>query len=142
MLAALCCQKGDWAANLAAHVEVLRRARDAGCQLAVFPETSLSGSADPRTNPAALLRLDSEPVQSLTDATREHSVAAVFGIAERSSGDACYITQAYACQGRLAGAYRKRHLGDGEEAYTPGTHTALFRFGAVRFGSPSAPRAA
>src|ERR1022692_3377568 len=47
MLAALCCQKGDWEANLAAHCEVLASAREAGCHLAVFPEMSLSGSAAP-----------------------------------------------------------------------------------------------
>lgn len=45
MLAAICCQKGDSAANLAAHGEVLWQARAQGCHLAVFPEMSLSGSA-------------------------------------------------------------------------------------------------
>lgn len=130
----MCCQKGDWEANLAAHCEVLARAREAGCHLAVFPEMSLSGSADPRANPEALLRLGSGPVRSLVRATGEHAVAAVFGIAEHGDDGASYITQAYARQGRLAGAYRKRHLGEGEEGYARGTQPALFQLGALRFG--------
>jgi predicted amidohydrolase len=134
MLAALCCQKGDWAANLAAHEEVLSQASDAGCQLAVFPEMSLTGSVDPRRNPEWLLRLDSAPVQSMARLTRQHSVAAVFGLSEQGRDGSAHITQAYACQGQLAGAYRKRHLGEDEDAYTPGTEQALFRFGQLRFG--------
>jgi 8-oxo-dGTP pyrophosphatase MutT (NUDIX family) len=34
----------------------------------------------------------------------------------------------------LLGAYRKRHLGEGEEAYTPGTRSETFLFGALCFG--------
>src|ERR1022692_907243 len=134
LLAAICCQKGDWAANLAAHDEVLRLARDQGCQLAVFPEMSLSGSVDPGTHPERLLHLGSGPVQLLAELTRRRSVASIFGIAEHGDRDACYITQAFAHSGRLAGAYRKRHLGEGEDAYTPGTEQALSRFRKLSFG--------
>jgi predicted amidohydrolase len=134
MLAALCCQQGDWAANLAAHDEVLRQARDEACQLAVFPEMSLSGSVDPGVHPERLLHLESAPVRSMARLTRQHSVAAIFGMAELAESGACHITQVYAKHGRLAGVYRKRHLGEGEEAYTPGTEQALFRFGRLSFG--------
>jgi predicted amidohydrolase len=134
MLAAICCQKGDWPANLTAHEEVLARARDEGCQLAAFPEMSLTGSVDPVVNPGDLLRLNSEPVRALAGLARQYSVAAVFGVAERGEGGGAYITQVYARGGRLAGAYRKRHLGEGEEAYTPGTAPALFRLGQLSFG--------
>ena len=134
MLAALRCQKGDWPGNLEAHRRVLRLAREQGCQLAVFPEMSLSGSLDPGANPDALLRLDGEPVRLLAESTAELAMAAIFGLSERGEDGNCYITQAYAAQGRLAGAYRKRHLGDDEEGYTPGTQGAVFQFGALRFG--------
>jgi predicted amidohydrolase len=133
ILAAICCQKGDWPANLAAHEEVLARARDEGCALAAFPEMSLTGSVDPVAHPGALLRLDSEPVRALAGLTRQYTVAAVFGVAERGDGGA-HITQVYARDGRLAGAYRKRHLGEGEDAYTPGTGPAVFRLGRLSFG--------
>jgi NAD+ synthase (glutamine-hydrolysing) len=134
MLAALCCQKGDGEANLAAHREILCRAREEKCHLAVFPEMSLSGSLDPRSDPGALLRLDSGPVRSLAQATDEHAVAAIFGIAEHGEDGASYITQVYACHGQLAGAYRKRHLGEDEDGYAPGTQGAVFQLGALRFG--------
>jgi predicted amidohydrolase len=134
MLAAICCQKGDWEANLADHDRVLGLARAQGCQLAVFPEMSLSGYVDPAGHPEQLLTLDSPPVMAMAELTGRHSVAAVFGLSERGEDGAAYITQAYAHDGRLAGSYRKRHLGDGEEAYTPGTEKALFRFGGVSFG--------
>ena len=134
MLAAIRCQKGAWPANLARHDEVLGRARQEGCQLAAFPEMSLTGSVDPAAHPEGLLHLDSEPVRSLAGLTRRHSVAALFGIAERGSGGAAHITQVYARAGRLEGAYRKRHLGEGEDAYTPGTARALFRLGQISFG--------
>jgi predicted amidohydrolase len=81
MLAAICCQKGDWPANLAAHEEVLARARDAGCQLAAFPEMSLTGSVDPAADPGDLLRLDSEPVRSLA--------RLIAGLDRRSGGGRC-----------------------------------------------------
>lgn len=90
MLAAICCQQGDWAVNLAAHDVVLRRARNEGCQLAVFPEMSLSGSVDPGTYPERLLRLESAPVQSMAQLTGQHSVAAIFGIAELGEGRVDY----------------------------------------------------
>lgn len=133
-LAAICCQKGDLAGNLAAHHRVLRESRQAGCQIAVFPEMSLTGSVDPAAHPGRLLPLDSAPVAGLTALTGQHSVAAVFGLAERSEAGRAHITQGYARGGRLAGVYRKRHLGEDEQAYTPGTGPALFRLGALRFG--------
>jgi predicted amidohydrolase len=134
MLVAMCCPKGDWAGNLAAHGDVLRRAHAAGCHLAVFPEMSLSGYVDPAAHPEQLLALESEPVASMVELTGQHSVAAVFGLSELGHDGAPYITQAYARDGQLIGAYRKRHLGEGEEAYTAGTESALFRLGTLSFG--------
>lgn len=134
ILASICCEKGDWKRNLASHREVLRQASRAECLIAVFPEMSLTGSIDPVTNPAGLVSLDSEPVRSLVEATQEHSVAAIFGVAERADNGADHITQIYASHGQILGVYRKRHFGEGEEAYTPGTRSETFRFGALRFG--------
>ena len=59
--------------------------------------------------------------------------AALFGIAERDNG-AFFITQIYAQGGRVVGWYRKRHLGEGEEAFTPGDASAVFHLGTLRFG--------
>jgi predicted amidohydrolase len=134
LLAAICCQKGDWPGNLATHEQALKQAREEGCHLAVFPEMSLSGYVDPAAHPEQLLSLSSRAVQSMAELTRKYHVAAVFGISERGDDGAAYITQVCADHGRLAGTYRKRHLGEGEEAYSKGTSRAIFQTGRLRFG--------
>jgi predicted amidohydrolase len=134
LLAAICCQKGDWRGNLAAHESILKQARGEGCHLAVFPEMSLSGYIDPAAHPEQLLSLQTQPVQEMAKLTRQHGVAAVFGISERGADGTPSITQVYARDGQLVGTYRKRHLGEGEEAYTPGTEQATFTSGNLTFG--------
>jgi NAD+ synthase (glutamine-hydrolysing) len=104
LLAAIRCEKGDLDGNLARHLEILDEARGAGCDLAVFPEMSLTGSVDPRTHAGRLIAVD-------------HPVVA------RERGP--HITQLLAVDGRVAGTYRKRHLGEGEEAYRPGDAPAV-----------------
>jgi predicted amidohydrolase len=134
LLAALCCQKGDPAGNLAAHEAVLREAAAAGCDIAVFPEMSLSGSVEPATQAERLLPIDADVVTRMAELTAAHRVAAVFGIAERAIDGVAHITQLYARDGAIVGHYRKRHLGEGEEAFGPGSDPATFRFGEVTFG--------
>jgi predicted amidohydrolase len=46
LLAAVNARKGDLGGNLARHLRELERARANGCQVAVFPELSLTGSVD------------------------------------------------------------------------------------------------
>jgi len=134
LLAALRCPKGDVAGNLAAHVRLLSDAASAGCELAVFPEMSLTGSADPGTHPERLIGLDHPAVAALAAATGETGVGACFGIAERSRSGEPHITQVFAASGRLIGVQRKRHLGEGEEAFTAATQTAVFAHAGVTFG--------
>ena len=133
LLAAAKAQKGDLDTNLARHLAALEQARVQGCQLAVFPEFSLTGSVDPRTRPGRALAVDAAPVRALLAATSRTGVAALFGIAERSGGT-FHITQLYGHDGWLGGVYRKRHLGEGEEGYRPGDGSGVFRLGAARFG--------
>ncbi len=104
-----------------------------GCQLAVFPEFSLTGSVDPRRHPARALGVDAEPVRTLLAATSRTGVAALFGMVERD-GAAFHITQVYGHDGRLGGAYRKWHLGEDEVGYRAGNGAGVFQLGAVRFG--------
>jgi len=90
LVAATEAQKGDLDGNLARHLAVLEQARAQGCQLAVFPELSLTGSVDPRAHPERALPVAAEPVRALLAATWRTGVAAVFGIAERA-GPAFHI---------------------------------------------------
>ncbi len=133
LLAAINAQKGEVAGNLERHVAVLEQARAERCDIAVFPEFSLTGSVDPARHPERTLPIDAEPVQALMAATWRVGVAALFGVAERA-GSAFHITQVYAHGGRLGGAYRKRHLGEGEDAYHRGVGGGVLELGAARFG--------
>jgi predicted amidohydrolase len=42
-----------------------------------------------------------------------------FGVAEHSSESRAHIAQVFAAGGRIIGVQRKRHLGEGEESFTP-----------------------
>jgi predicted amidohydrolase len=130
MLAAITCEKGDPDRNLA----ILAEAAAAGCDLALFPEMSLTGSADPGASPERLIPVDHPAVAALTRATDEYRVGACFGIAERGPGGLPHITQVFAGAGRVLGTQRKRHLGEGEQLFTTAVDTQVFAWAGVRFG--------
>jgi predicted amidohydrolase len=133
LLAATNAAKDDVAGNLRRHQVLLAQGRAQDCQLVAFPEFSLTGSVDPDRHPERAVALDAPPVRELVAATWRAGVAAVFGVAERA-GEAFHITQLYAHDGRIGGVYRKRHLGEGEEAYRAGSGGGVFELGAARFG--------
>jgi predicted amidohydrolase len=134
LLAAIRCGKGEVETNLARHLQILADAAAAECDLAVFPEMSLTGSVDPATHPERLMAIDDPAVDRLVRAAGEAGVAACFGIAERASGGQPHITQVCAAAGRVTGLQRKRHLGEGEESFTAAAGTAVFQHAGVRFG--------
>ncbi len=134
LLAAITCQKGEAEANLDTHLELLVDARRQRCDLAVFPEMSLTGSVDPVRHPERAVTLDDPVVQQMVTGTRRTQVAAVFGIGERRGGEH-WITQVYACDGQIHGEQRKRHLGEDEDGFGVSTDTEVFELGAARFGS-------
>ena len=136
LLAAIRCPKGAVERNLAAHLRLLAQARAAGCELVLFPEMSLTGSADPAAQPAWLAGLDHPAVAALAEATGETGVGACFGVAERSPDGTPYITQVFAAAGRVkaGGVQRKRHLGEDEAAFTAATEPVVFDHAGARFG--------
>ena len=133
-LAAICCAKDDLAGNLATHLHLVADAASAGCQLVLFPEMSLTGSVDPAVSPAGLITLDHPAIARLAEASSETGVGVCFGVAERGPGGEPYITQVFAAGGRVAGVQRKRHLGEGEDAYTAAAESVVFAHAGVRFG--------
>lgn len=129
LLAAVNCPKGDVEANLAAHCRLVDTAQPG--DLVLFPEMSLTGSVDPATRPDRLIPLGHPAISALT--RHRPDVGLCFGIAEEA--DQPHITQVFAANGVIAGVQRKRHLGEGEEAFAaadPGA--AILDFGSVRFG--------
>jgi predicted amidohydrolase len=133
-LAAIRCEKGDIDRNLAVHLRILAGAASAGCELVLFPEMSLTGSADPAARPERLVPLDHPAVTRLARATRETGVSACFGVAERSPAGEPFITQVLAAAGGVAGTQRKRHLGEGEESFTAAAGDRVFEQAGVAFG--------
>ena len=134
LLAAIRCAKGDVPGNLAAHLRLLAHAGSAGCDLALFPEMSLTGSADPATHPGRLIPVAHPAIAALARASGTTGVGACFGIAERSPDGEPYITQVFAADGQVVGVQRKRHLGEGEESFTAATGTEVFEHAGIRFG--------
>ena len=134
MLAAIWCEKGDVDGNLEAHRNLLGEAAAAGCDLVLYPEMSLTGSADPGAHPERLIALDHPAVTALASATGPHSLAACFGIAERATDGRPYVTQVVAGDGRVLGVQRKRHLGEDERSFTAASQDAVFDWSGVRFG--------
>jgi len=102
LLAALRCEKGDIAGNLASHLRLMADAASAGCQLAVFPEMSLTGPADPASRPERLISLEHPAIARLAEASGQANVGVCFGVAERAPGGESYITQVFATAGRVA----------------------------------------
>jgi predicted amidohydrolase len=133
LLAAVTCEKGDVAGNLARHLEVLGEAADAGCQLAVFPEMSLTGSVDPVRHPEQAIGVDDGALQRLATETKRLGVDSLVGIGERVGAD-LYISQVHLRDGKVAGVQRKRRLGEGEEGFATSSDTARFASADVPFG--------
>jgi predicted amidohydrolase len=127
LLAAVRCEKGDVEGNVARHLELLDDAAAAACDLAVFPEMSLTGY-----DLGSAVPVGHRCVHRLAAATADRP-AALFGIAEAGRGGP-WITQVLAAGGRVAGTYRKRHLGEGEEAFAAGSEAATFEVAGERVG--------
>lgn len=132
VLAAIECAKDDIATNLAVHLEIVTTAVDA--DLVLFPEMSLTGSANPATDPGRLVALDHPAVAALAGATASVSLGVCFGIAERGPDGEPYVTQIFAAGGQVAGVQRKRHLPEDEKAFTAATESEIFTHAGVRFG--------
>jgi predicted amidohydrolase len=131
-LAAMTAEKGGLEQNLERHVDILHEAARDGCDLAVFPEFSLTGSVDPLRTPDRLITIDADAIGAVAAETKAASVAAVFGIGEEATGGP-FITQVYARDGTVVGVQRKRHLGEDEGGYSVSADDQTFDIGATRF---------
>jgi predicted amidohydrolase len=134
LLAAMRCEKGAIEANLGRHLQTVAQARLAGCELVVFPEMSLTGSVDPANHPQRLVTLDHPAIGALAAASAGSPLAICFGVAERAPDGRAHITQLIAADGGIAGLQRKRHLGDGEEAFCPAAGAAIVEHAGTRMG--------
>jgi predicted amidohydrolase len=125
LLTAVTCPKGDVKANLARHHDLVGRGTEAGCDIVLLPEMSLTGY-----RASAAIPLEHPAVRSLTDATVT-GAAVCFGLVEQAAG-LPYITQVVVAAGEVVAVHRKAHLPDDERAdFAPGAGSGVFAIGGV-----------
>jgi predicted amidohydrolase len=134
MLAAIRCEKADIDGNLVLHLRLVADAAADGCDLVLFPEMSLTGYGDPAASPGQLVPLDHPAVLELAQASRSHDIGICFGVAAWSADGKPRIAQIFAADGEVCGVQLKRHLGEGEEAFSPAAESVLFEHAGVPFG--------
>lgn len=135
LLAAITCQKGDIERNFNTHMNAVEDAVAKSCDIAVFPEMSLTGYLNHSQPGHVPISIESEPVQRMAKLSGESNVSLLFGIVEENSDDLPFITQVYASEGKVQAVYRKRHLGEGELGlFVPGADSMVFGAGAASFG--------
>lgn len=135
LLAAMQCYPGDARASLRSHELLLSYADRERCELAVFPEMSLTGYIDPRVQPEAAVTIGSELVDSMVKASAERGVAALFGIAESNAAEKPFVTQVLAHAGEVHGVYRKQRIPPDEAPlFTRGAGGGPFDLPGLRFG--------
>lgn len=102
---------GDVARNLAMHVDVIERSAEAGADLVVFPELSLTGYFLQDLVPeVALDPQASDTLGQLSELGRKHHLDIVVGFVEVAPDYRFFNTSAYLSQGRLIHLHRKVYL--------------------------------
>ncbi len=99
---------GDLHKNLEQHLEVAGAAADAGCDLVLFPELSLTGYFLRDQVFDLALYLDAPVLEPLRELSKRISM--VVGLAERSSDGRCFNSQVFLEDGAVIGVHRKVHL--------------------------------
>ncbi len=129
------CEKGAIDTNFASIERYIATAAEAGADVVVFPEMSISGYGDPTRMPGAMVRIDGPEVSRFLELTRGHDAAIVAGIIEPNGNDKPFITQLVARNGELLGAYRKRNVAEDEvKWFSAGSEPFVFDHAGVRFG--------
>jgi predicted amidohydrolase len=127
-LAQIRSEKGDWPGNLERAERYMAQARAQHCDVIVFPEMYLSGYSDPAKFPDAVQPLNSEWIEKFVRLTGKYGIAASAGFIEANPHGMPFITQVLAQDGRMVGAYRKRHVVDEEAGwFSPGDYTPVFK---------------
>lgn len=129
---------GDVAANVRKLRDYALRARDAGCEMIVFPEMS-----DTTCDMAAARQYGGSwnggAFAELREIARDASLCIVCGLSERD-GDRLYNAVAVIdANGELVARYRKTHLITTEpfsedRVFTPGDSLTMFDLGGITFG--------
>ena len=107
-LAQIAPKLGDVPANLALHLDFVRRARRERAQLVVFPELSLTGYLLRDQVPDVAVRLDDRRLTPLLKAS--NGVDILFGGVEEADGHRFHNAAVYLSRGRVVHVHRKVYL--------------------------------
>jgi predicted amidohydrolase len=122
---------GDIEGNTAKILGFSAQAASLGCDIVCFPELSVTGYG---VLGSAENACSAEDIGAILDASADLGIAICAGMAERE-GDSVYITHFAAEAGRLAGTYRKTHLGEREATvFEPGDSVEVIRTSKARIG--------
>jgi predicted amidohydrolase len=136
--AQIACSLGDLDANVRKMREFSSRAKEAGAELIVFPETADTGYSM-RVIQSSARSWSEGAVPDLQGIARSRSLAIICGISEREGGS-IYNSQVFIdAKGDVIGRYRKTHLftagSIGEDTcFSPGAEFASFPLGGFRLG--------
>lgn len=108
-LAQIDCVLGDLSRNIKKHVEYIRKARDGGADLVVFPELSLTGYSVKDSNwDIALRPSDTQHLKPLRDESKDISV--VVGCVEESEEFGIHNSALFLHDGTVRPVHRKIYL--------------------------------
>lgn len=129
------CEKGAFDDNLAAIQSYLQQGALRPVDILCFPEMSITGYANPQTNPRAILHLDGPEVARFVAMTRDIPITAIAGLIEANPAGKPFITQIVAHCGKLLSVYRKKTIVDEEEDwFAPGTTVQVVQHPSLTFG--------
>lgn len=102
---------GDIAASLARMADYAKQANDAGVELLLFPEASLTGyNNSVETNKKIAEAKDGQAAQAIAALCKQHKLAIAYGFAERSNDQIYNSVQLIDATGSPLALYRKTHL--------------------------------
>ncbi|HLI07190.1 MAG TPA: nitrilase-related carbon-nitrogen hydrolase [Ktedonobacteraceae bacterium] len=129
------CEKGAIDDNLAAIQSYLQAGASRNIDIMCFPEMSITGYANPQTNPWTILHLNGPEVARFVVMTKDIPVTAIAGLIEANPEEKPFITQIVARGGKLQGVYRKKTIIDEEtNRFAPGSIIQPVQHPKVPFG--------
>ncbi|MGD1119102.1 MAG: carbon-nitrogen hydrolase family protein [Dehalococcoidales bacterium] len=129
-------EKGAIDANLKAVSGFIAEADKRGVDIIGLPEANITGYHDPVKYPGAIIATDGAEMDALLRMTRGRKPTVLAGLIEKNPAGKPFITQIVVQDGKITGRYRKRILGDDEEAgwFCAGSEIAVFQHKNLKYG--------
>jgi omega-amidase len=132
------CSVGNAAVNCKKIASFAVRAKQAGCDVVIFPEMSDTGYVIAEISETASSWTD-EPFQILAASAEENSIYLICGLSERVKDRIYNSIAVFNSDGKLVSKYRKTHLFSPspvceDKCFCPGSELALVEIGGIKWG--------